>query len=94
MSAAAPERLAIAVPVEALPSAVTAAVVAPAAANPPAVPNVAPPSAPRRTPAPTYAFCNSSGLYSGKLIFSFLYPLNSGLFCILSMISGKSLETL
>ena len=77
--AATPERLAIAVPVDAVPKAITAAVVAPAAANPPAVPTAAPVIPPRRTPAPTDTFFNSSASYFGNSTSFFLYPLNSGL---------------
>ena len=51
-------------PVEAVPSSITADDVAPAAAIPPAVPTAAPPNPPRITPAPTETFFNSSLSYS------------------------------
>lgn len=78
--AATPLRLDIAVPVEAVPSSITADDVAPAAAIPPAVPTAAPPNPPRITPAPTETFFNSSLSYSGNFTPSLLYSLNCGLF--------------
>ena len=60
--AATPLREAIAVPVDAVPKAMTAAVVAPAAAKPPAVPAAAPPNPPSSTPAPTEVLFNSSAV--------------------------------
>ena len=61
--AAIPLREAVAVPVEAVPNAMTAAVVAPAAAKPPAVPRAAPPKPPKSTPAPMEICSSSSRLY-------------------------------
>jgi hypothetical protein len=60
--AAAPLCVDIAVPVEAVPSAITADVVMPAAAKPPNVPNAAPVTPPARTAAPTVAFLSSLGV--------------------------------
>ena len=94
MVAAAPLNDAIAVPVEAVPSAITAEVVAPAAAKPPAVPATAPPNPPIKTPAPTETSRNSSAVYSGSFISSFEYFSNSGLPCMFSIKSANSSKLL
>ena len=78
--AATPLKDAMAVPVDAVPNAITADVVAPAAANPPNVPAAAPPTPPKSTPAPTETVFNSSLSYVGRLTPSLLYCSNLGLF--------------
>ena len=85
--AATPVRDAIAVPVDAVPNAITAAVVAPAAAKPPAVPTAAPPRPPSSTPAPMETCFSSSALYCGRLTSPIWHSLKSGRFWIFSIIS-------
>ena len=82
--AAAPLKAEIAVPVEAVPRAMTAAVVAPDAANPPAVPKAAPLKPPTRTLAPTDAFLISSPSNFGIDTFPIFTSANSGRFLIRS----------
>ena len=90
--AATPLNDAIAVPVEAVPKAITAAVVAPAAAKPPAAPKPAPPSPPRRTPAPTDTSLIFSPSYFGSETPFLEYVSKVGLFLICSNKSENSLK--